>query len=197
VIVYTISHGYTGHSLSRISYYKAQYDHLHNKYLDLRAQKIPSRPIHAWSGADDWEDLMPKPPGEEESYRLFIIARSLNNLYPDTKQQSFIYNKGSNYYLRTEKGRPEKLGNSLETALEAFSNNSEWQKKIEEEIAAKIEATGTSAIKQRIESEYMPIIDAEIENSEKGRDRNRLRILRELKLRLAEFVDTDLQERKV
>lgn len=197
VIVYTISHGYTGHSMNRMNYYKAQYDYLHNKYLELRAKKISSRPIHARLGAEDWEDLMPKPPGEEESYRLFIVARALNNLYPDTKKQSFIYNKGSHYFLLTAKGKPEKLGNSLENGLEKFSDNPEWQKKIEQEIAAKIEGLGTAEIKQRIETDYMPIIDAEIESCEKGRERNRFKILIELRALLVDFIETDLKERKV
>jgi len=197
VIVYTITHGYTGHSLTRMNHYKAQYDYLSKKYLELNARKIPSRPVHAWAGADAWDDLMPKPPGEEESYKLFIVGRALNHLYPDVKKQSFIYNKGSYYYLQTEKGKPEKLGNSLETAIENFSDNPAWREKIEQEIAAKIEATGTAEIKKRLESEYMPIIDTEIENCEKGRESNRLRMLRELRALLIEFVDTDLKERKV
>ncbi len=197
VIVYTISHGYTGHSMNRMNYYKAQYDYLHNKYLELRAEKIPFRPIHTWSGAEDWDDLMPKPPGEEESFRLFIVARSLNNLYSDSKMQSFIYSKGSNYYLLMEKGKPEKLGNSLETALENFNDNPEWQKKIRQEIDSKIEDLGTAVIRQRIESEYMPIIDAETKSCKKGRERNRFKILIELKALLEDFIKTDLKERKV
>ncbi|MBN1663578.1 MAG: hypothetical protein JW943_08260 [Deltaproteobacteria bacterium] len=197
VIIYSITHGYTAHSLSRISYYKAQYDYLYKKYQELTAKKIPFRPIHTWAGADVWDDLMPKPPGEEDAYKLFIVGRAFNHLYPEAKAQSFIYNKGSYYYLLSEKGKPEKLGNSLETAIEKFSDNPEWQKKIEQEIAAKIGGLGTAEIKQRIESEYMPIIDAEIENSEKGRERDRLRILRDLRALLAEFIESDLKERKV
>lgn len=197
VIVYTIAHGYTAHSLNRMNYYKAQYDYLNNKYLELRAKKIPARPIHARLGAEDWDDLMPKPPGEEEAYKLFIIARALNHLYPDTKKQSFIYNKGSYYYILSEKGKQEKLGNSLESALEKFCDSPEWQKKIEQDIAVKIEGMGTAEIKKRIEAEYMPIIDAEVDVCEKGRESSRHKTLLELRSLLSGYVETELKERKV
>ena len=198
VIVYTITHGYTGHSLARMNNYKAHYDRLHQKYVKFSAEKRSFRPIHAWVGADDWDDLMPKPPGEEESYILFVVGRAFNYLYPDTNKKSFIYNKGNNYYLLSEKdGKPEKLGNSLETAIENFSDNPEWQQKIKQEIEAKVEGMGKAAIRTRVESEYIPVVDAEIESSEKGRERDRLKILRKLRALLVKFVETDLKERKL
>lgn len=198
-IIYTVEHGYTAHSLSRMNNYKAHYDRLLKKRQKLTAEKRAFRPIHAWAGADEWDDLMPKPPGEDESHKLFIVGRAFNYLYPDAKNnQSFIYNKGNNYYLLSGKdGRQEKMGISLETAVDNFNDNPEWQQKIRQDIDNKIEAMGKTAIKKRIEKEYLSVLAAEIEGSENGREKERSTILHALKSQLMKFIERDLKERKV
>lgn len=205
VIVYTIAHGYTGHSLTRINTYKSHYDRLQGKYEKFLDEGKSHRPIHAWAGTAEWEDLLPLPPGEEESHKLFAVGRAFNYLFPpeegktdDKKNQSFIYNKGNNYYLILDTGgKPEKIGNSLDTAVAGFEDNPDWQKRIKEQVESKIEELGKSKVRNRIETEYIPVIESEIENSEKGRENERVKTLRELRKVLSKFIERDLRERKV
>jgi hypothetical protein len=205
VIVYTIAHGYTGHSLTRINTYKSHYERLQGKYEKFLVEGKSHRPIHAWAGTEEWEDLLPQPPGEEESHRLFAVGRAFNYLFPteegktdEKKNQAFIYNKSNNYYLILETGgKPERIGNSLDTAVSSFEDNPDWQKRIKEQIEAKTEEIGKSKIRTRIEAEYIPVLEAEIENSAKGRETERVKTLRELRKVIAKFIERDLRERKV
>lgn len=196
-IVYTISHGYTAHSLSRISNYRAQYDSKQGTFLKLREQGRVCRSIHAWVGTEDWDEPMPKALGEDEAIKWFAVGRTFASLFPE-QETSYIYKKGTNYNLIPETdGRPAKIGNGLESALENFEENTLWQKRIETVVTAKIEELGRNPIKERLEKEYMPILEADIEQASRGKETSRHRILRDFRKAINLFIARELKERKV
>ncbi len=211
-ILYSIFHGYTAHSLTTINLYKYYYDSLQENYKRARDAKIPYRPIHAWEGAEDWEEPIPQEKEEEDAYKWFVLGRAFSYLYPtvrtedgkpdDKKNRAYIYNKGGNnyYFIHPDKGIEIKLGHGLENAFKNFEDNLQWQEIIRKLIEKKIDEVGIKEIRERIEREYMPVIDKEIETSTNASRRlgrkdeySRLKLLRELRKALKTFVEEELR----
>lgn len=212
VVLYCIRHGYTAHSLIRLQTYKANYDMLQTRYEQSFSRGIAHRPIHCWSDANEWEELIPKPPGEEEAIKLFAVGRAFSFLFPsvtlpdgkpnEKKNSAFIYTRGNVYYfLPDEAAEPEKIGSGLENAVGNFQDRPEWQQRIRELVEVKIVEIGKSAIRARLTNEYIPLLKNEIEISDKGHDLERVRVLRALLDSLINkhsgFIERELRETRV
>jgi len=212
VVLYCIRHGYTAHSLTRLQTYKANYDMLQSRYEQSIAKGLAHRPIHCWPDASEWEELIPKPPGEEEANKLFAVGRAFSYLFPsealadgkpnEKKNSAFIYTRGNVYFLLPgEAAQPEKVGSGLENAVGNFQDHPEWQERVRELIEAKIGEIGKSAIRARLTNEYIPVLKNEIEISDKGHDPERVRVLRALLDSLINkhngFIERELRETRV
>ncbi len=212
IIIYTVTQGYTLHSLSRIYNYKAHYDHLLDHYETLISKRKTHRPIHGWLDADEWEEVIPKPQGEEEANKWFTVGRAFSYLFPSAvtqdgsadsrKNKAFIYNRGSNYYLLADTGRgkgeaEKKLGSGIEVALEKFDGQPEWVNQVKENALVKVHELGADTIRKKLSDEYLPIIEAEFETAKRSRDKTRQKILNKLKNSLTTFMEEELKQVRV
>ncbi len=208
VILYQLKHGYTVHSYRGLNAYEAEYNRQRDKYRKGKAEKKPVRPIHCWVEAEDWDDLIPSREAEEAG-KWFILGRALNQLFPtpgasspgDRKNTAFLYARGSNYYLDIagDKG-PQLIGKGLAVAYRNFGERTDWQQIIKKKVEDKIAEVGEQMIRERIEKEYLQILDGEIETAKKNPDpqeRERVTILRKLKTSLETFLREDLRTSRV
>lgn len=206
-IIYSISRGYTAHSLTRLNVYKTHYEQLQNRYERAFIEGRPHRPIHAWVGAEDWEEPIPEPREEEEAYKWFIVGRAFSYLFPtavtadgkpdESGNQAFIYARDSRYYLIADDGSPQKIGDSFEDAVDNFKDHPEWRDRIKKLAEDKIREKGRAAIKEQLEEKYMPRIDEEIERAERDRDLDYMKSLRKLRRALEKFIKEELRERGI
>ncbi|MDA8083094.1 MAG: hypothetical protein M0024_05505 [Nitrospiraceae bacterium] len=202
IVLFTLGHGYTIHSLTKINNYKAHYDRLQSEYEYSFARQKSHRPIHAWAEASSWEEPVPEEPSDASARKIFAVGRAFNYLFPATdeqneekKRQTFIFDKGSNYYLMLEKGeKPQLVGKSLESALMNFEAHTDWQKVVNDQITHKIEELGRATIRRRLQEESLPLFKDAIEKAETGRDQDRTKLLRELAKAIGTFIEQDLRE---
>jgi len=196
IFIYTVRHGYTIHSNSRITTYKANYDSLQRMYMEKPA--VP--PIHSWYGAWTWDEIIPEI-GEREGELYFILGRAFSWLFPshmtrdnkpdDRRNQAFIYNRGRYYYLRDEDGREIRLGDGLDEAIESFTIRRDLIELIRDEVEQKIQTEGAQNIKPKLE-EYMNLMSDDIDKSH-GERRT---ILEGLQRQLANYIK-EMQSRLV
>ncbi|MBS3920619.1 MAG: hypothetical protein KG012_17230 [Deltaproteobacteria bacterium] len=208
VILYQLKYGYTVHSYRGLNAYEADYNRLQEKYREGKANKKPVRPIHSWIEAEEWDDLIPSREAEEAG-KWFILGRAFNHLFPtpgapspgDRKNVAFLYSRGSNYYLEIsgDKG-PQLIGKGLAVAFRNFGERMDWQQTLQKRAEEKIAEVGEQIIRERIEKEYLQILDGEIETAKKNPDpqeRQRADILRKLKSALETFFREELRISKV
>ena len=206
VIIYSIQHGYSLWSLKRLDVYYAYYNRKEENYERAISKGLAQRPIHGWLHGLYCEEIFPKGSEEDEAMKWFIIGRALSRLYPtavtqdgqvdDKRNKTFIFNRGSYYYLLPAAGKKEiRLGQGLVDAYDAFEEHPEWQKHIQEIVESKIHSEGADSISGKLINEYRPIIESEIE--EAGHDPERERLLRELLNSFDEFVKKELTQIRV
>jgi len=203
VLVYTITHGYTPHSLQLMTRLKAPYDSLQGRYEKARAQRRPHRPIHAWVWPDTESppDLIPRPPVEEEAFEWFIVGRAFSQLFPSSpepsKNRAFIYTRGPRYYILDDSGKEHLVGNGLSEAIERFEDSPEWRDLIRRRIEAQVRQVGVDQIRQRLEREYMPVLEEEIERARQNNEHERETILVDLKGALQRYIERELRIERV
>ena len=180
VVLYQLKMGYTLHSHQGLHTYEATYNRLEKTYREGLGRK-PIRPIHCWPEALEWEGIPPSR-AEEETMTWFIVGRAFSYLYPKAaaaavpdvgrkepklRSGTYLFSRGSNYYLALEDDeRPIALGNGLNEALENFGLHPEWQAGLKNKIELKIEELGKGVVRKRLEDEYMPLLNADIETAE-------------------------------
>lgn len=207
VIIYSIKQGYTLHSLGTINHYKSHYDSALSKYEEATSKGYPVRPIHAWPGAYDWDEVIPKPPSEEEAYKWFVVGLAFNHLFPNAitesgepdqrKNDAFIFKRGSNYYIKDRKGDLVKLGRSLAEAFVNFEDNPEWQLYIRKLAEERIESEGTAKVKELLLNEYVPLLEEALRIAERNREFERTRILKNLLRALKNYINKELKTRRI
>lgn len=196
VVIYTIEHGYTPHSLQFIGELKAHYDNLQRKYVTALARGIPQRPVHVWPGAERAPDLIPRPPSEEEAYQWFILGRAFSYLFPHPspqKNKAFIYNRGNRYYILDDSEREQLIGTGLAEAVENFEYNPEWKTCIQRRVQDRIQADGTYNIRSRLEDYIRDVLQPEIETARRNNESERAELLTDLLNALRKYMDRDLR----
>lgn len=208
VILYQLKFGYTVHSYRGLRIYEAEYKRLQEMYREGKAKKRGVRPIHCWVEAEEWEDLIPSREAEEAG-KWFILGRAFSYLFPtpgaaspsDRKNVAFLYARGSNYYLQiSEDQKPELVGKGLAEAVRNFSERADWQQTLRNRIEDKIAEVGEQAVRDRLESEYLPILKGEIETAERNpdpRERERAEVLRKLLSALRKYIEGELRISRV
>jgi hypothetical protein len=208
VIIYQLKLGYTIHSCRGIGTYESAYGLLQDQFVRGQAEKRRVRPIHCWLGAGDWPPLRPHRE-EEETIAWFILGRAFNRLFPsanasgpdDEKNKSFISCRGANYYLQTaEDKRPERIGAGLADAVRNFGERPDWQQLLKRVVEDRLAAVGRDAVRSRIEAEYVPVLVAEIDKSERSQDpriRERAGILRKLQAALERYMKQEMVTARV
>ncbi len=218
IILYQLKFGYTVHSHRGLKAYEADYDRLHEKYRKGKAEKKPVKPIHCWSEAEEWDDLVPSREAEEAG-KWFILGRAFNYLFPlagssspnDRKNVSFLYARGSNYYLQiSDDSKPELLGKGLAAAFHNFSERTDWQQVLQRRIENKIMEVGSERILELIgrpegqdkepATGYFMVVREEIQTAEKNPDpqeRERAGILRKLQSALEKYIREELRTSKI
>lgn len=173
-----------------------------------KAEKKPIRPIHSWPEAEEWNDLIPSREAEEAG-KWFILGRAFSNLFPtpgapspgDRKNTAFLYARGSNYYLEIPGDkRPQLVGKGLAVAYRNFGERTDWQQFLQKKVEAKIAEVGEQVLRDRIEREYFPLLNGEIEKAGANPDlqeQQRADILRKLKRALETFLREDLRTSRV
>jgi len=202
VVIYTIVHGYTPHSLRFIGELKAHYDRLQGQYVRFRTQNRPHRPIHVWLDAEVAGELIPPLPEEEETYELFIVGRAFSYLFPDPpdpkKNKAFIYNRGARYYILDEDGREQLVGEGLHNAIEGLEHRPDWRNLIQRRSADQVRQAGIDIIRQRLLEEYIPtVLEPEIETARRNNDSERLQLLQTLRKALTNYIRRELTTGKV
>jgi len=208
VIIYSISHGYTIHSLSEIRNYKANYDLLQGKYEAALSRGLAHRPMHGWVNAQDWEELIPPTQDEQEALKLFSLGRAFSHLFPTglgedglpdpQRNKAFIYNRGSYYYLEDrQEGSSEKLGNGLEESFANFCLHPVWWRPLENAIFNKIAAEGQAKVKNALENNYMPILGEEIGTAEQNGKTDRKKMLEAMRKTLTRFIAQELTTQRI
>jgi len=210
IIIYCIKHGYTLHSMARTNQYCSNYMSLMDIHRTVRRDGNTARPIHGWPGADRWGEIAPRAPGEDDTYKWFILGRAFSSVFPtpeaekpdgsidSDKNKAFLFNRGSNYYIQEAgKSRPTVIGRSLQTALEEFSDRPDWQVLIKASIEAKVRELGEEVVSQNLESHYLPVLTEELESAIRGTDDDRAHLLALLMEQLDKYLNTDLKSQRV
>ncbi|MBM4167647.1 MAG: hypothetical protein FJ215_00585 [Ignavibacteria bacterium] len=199
VVLYCIRHGYTAHSLTRLQTYKANYDMLQARYEQAFSEGIAHRPIHCWTDASKWEELVPRPKGEDEAFELFALGRALSYLYPtdEKRNEAYIYNRGNVYFIQTGAGEEKiKIGTGIEEAVENFTVQPEWRERVRNLVEARI-SEKRSEVRSRLISDFEPVLRREIEISSKvptkGKEKRRVEVLRALYNSLFAVVDQKVE----
>ncbi|MBE0674899.1 MAG: hypothetical protein IH591_09585 [Bacteroidales bacterium] len=201
VIIYSIMHGYTPHSLMRMGHY---YSHYNEAIRKFKIKQGETRPYYSRPEAETWPELIPISKEDEETKRLFSMARALSYLFPTAtkennlpdpeKNEAFIYSRGNYYYMNTtinNRTKKEKLGNGLQPALEKFGGTPDFQDYMKVLIENLINEKGRSLVKKRLESEYLPILNSEIDRTDKS-DPDRATELDDLKAELLNYIQNNL-----
>lgn len=204
VVLYQLKMGYTIHSHRSLSLYSAVYNRVQRQYQEGIAKKKNVRPIHAWPHADEWDDPLPHKE-EEEALRWFALGRAFSVLFPaeptvgkGKKKGAFLYASGANYYLvLNETDRPIALGNGLAEAIEKLTTRSDWYGALREKIDMKVSEVGIQGIRERLESEYLPVLQEEVDTSEGNRDSARAALLRRLQKALKNHINRELTTARV
>lgn len=203
VIIYSLQHGFTPHSLSRMSHYFSHYECLMRKFKDSKIKV--SRPINSRLETEEWPELIPISKEEETIRKWFAVGRALSYLFPSKikengepdvdKNEAFIYNRGNYYYLnitidhRTTK---VKLGNGLRASIENFGENSDYQEYVQNLCETFISEQGVGVIRKRLQEEYLPVIESEIERTRTSNDQERVVELDDLFVAIRKYIDKDL-----
>jgi len=204
VVLYQLKMGYTLHSHRSVTLYSSPYNRLEKKYREGRAKKRNVRPIHAWLEAEEWDEPLPHKE-EEESLRWFALGRAFSVLFPadapmgrGKRKGTFLYATGANYYLAVnEPDKPVSLGNGLGEAIEKLTTRPDWYGSLRERIEAKVSDAGMSAIRERLEKEYLPLLQEELDTSESNRDSARTALLRHLQKSLKSYILRELTTARV
>jgi len=213
---YSLTHGFTAHSLTRISDYQLNYEKRQRGYqASLSGSGAAIPPVHGWLGAEAWRDVTPRSDEDAETLQWFILGRAFSYLFPsvttpdgkpdDRKNNAFIYRRGSYYYvdMPEKKGRRVvtaelRLGNSLADAVKAFQLKPHVREHIQKLVEKELHDRGAADIGQRLMAEYLPVLDEELEitrRSKASRDGSgfeKARLLAEMKGALEEYITFNL-----
>ncbi len=213
---YSLTHGFTAHSLTRMSDYLLNYEKRQRGYqASLAGQGAAIPPVHGWLGAEAWREVTPRSDEDAETLQWFILGRAFSHLFPsavtaegrpdDRKNQAFVYRRGSYYYvdMPEKKGRrivnaELRLGNSLSDAVKAFQLKPHVREHIQKLVEKELHDRGAAEIGQRLVSEYLPVLDEELEatrRSKASRDGSgfeKARLLAEMKGALEEYITYNL-----
>lgn len=197
VILYQLKMGYTIHSHQDIHFYESTYERQLAAQREAVRQRRPgsARPLHAWPNSENWPNLTPRPM-LDRALLLFVVGRALSSLFPPASGRggSYLYATGANYYLRlSDVDRPVLVGKGLEEAIDKLSQQPAWMDNLQQQVEAKIADAGHETMRARIESEYLPILIAEAEKAEGGRDSQRGDVLRRLAGILREYMTSQLR----
>ncbi len=198
VVLYQLKMGYTLHSYRGVEGCERNYDRLENLYLKGRSAKKAVRPLHGWLEALEWENPIPRGQEEENALAAFILGRAFSTLYPPAGggKGSYLYAKGSNYYLQlAQSAKPIDLGKGLAAAFTEFSNRPDLQVSLGELITAKTDQVGQQEIQKALKDNYLPTLKSELEKAE-GSDPERETLLRKFLVSLEEHI-ADLQPRAI
>jgi hypothetical protein len=203
VIIYSLTHGFTPQSLSRMNHYFSHFSRNINNFKD-RNNKT-SRPYYARIESDQWEDLIPISKEEEEIRKWFALGRALSYLFPSKmkengepdcdKNEAFIYTKGSFYYLNMtidHRQKKIKLGQGLQAAIFEFGENSEYKDYVQELVQNYISDKGIALVRKRLLEEYLPVLDSEMEKAQNSNDQERVEEMDHLRVAIRQYIDKEL-----
>ena len=208
VILYQLKYGYTIASHRGLTQYFSQHRRLQAAYVKGRAEKRQVRPLFGWPEAADWEDLGARAETEEEemALRWFVAGRAFNYLYPtagasgpgDSKNRSFVYSRGAKYYLELSKNhKPIAIGNGLAEAVSHFVEHPDWQEAIRTAVTETVSTLGSNTVSERLEKDYIPVLDEEIEKADQGRDDERATVLRKMRAALTDWIASEFRTVRV
>lgn len=196
IIIYQLKYGFALHSFKGLSQYESFYKLLQKQYVeecDHRA--LP--PIHGWFGAYDWDNLIPRRSGEE-SAKWFILGRAFNYLFPlpgaksptDKANTAFIFASERKYYLSIDDKKPVLLGGDPIKAIETLSERPDHQDFIKGKVSDLEKEVGPALIRERLEKEFIPKLEADIEASVKNPDMEE--VLCDMLKELKKYIEIDL-----
>lgn len=198
VILYQLKLGYTVHSFRELDNYEARYKMSLSQFSNSKSRGVTARPIHSWVDAETWDELIPR--GQEaESGKWFILGRAFNYLFPtegkqpgDQNNVAFLFQRGNYYYMEVKEGqKPITLGKSLEEAAAVFGDRADYQELLRKKIGHKIKELGVSTVREKIEKEYIPILEEERGKAASNPDRES--ILLNLQRYLKRYIETALR----
>jgi hypothetical protein len=210
IIIYSIKHGYTLHSMARVASYHSDYNSLLAVHRAALLKKITARPVHGWPGAEKWEEIAPRAPSEKDAYKWFVLGRAFNVVFPtpdavrgdgtvdDRKNVAFLSCRGANYYvLEPGASKSTLVGNGLPAAFETLGDRPDLQAIIRAMIEAKVRDLGEEAVARELAEKYSPLIAGELEVANNGADKDRAELIGELKKAFDAYLKVELKRTPV
>jgi hypothetical protein len=213
IVLYQVKAAYVIHQLRNLILYRSKYDVAQQDYQNAFDNKQDVPPVECWVEADEWEP--PEGRGDTESGRLrFIVARAFAHLFPaagvriddkskrvvivpNGKGEAFIWKVGSSYFMRPTPTKKVKLGASLEDAVRSFLERLDWQEEMGRRVddMLRVAEVGRPEIGRRLTAEFMPMLKAEVDASERrygDQDKKLSAERRKLQEALSAFITAEL-----
>lgn len=206
VQLYQFKLGYTIHSMLTLNGYLSDYQRAVDTIREHRRERKPVPPVHCWPEGEIWEDLFPDAESQTAA-KWFVLGRAFSRLFPspeaaspeDRKNTAYIYNRGANYYMKMDStSKATTIGKGLAAAFRNFTDRLDWQECVQKAVTKKKAEVGEQEILQRLESEFLPVIQKEIEVSRnQNEDGERAAVLERLVKALREYMDQELTSARV